>query len=85
MSAGQIRFWFGKRPKRFQETAPSACSIARSQATGGSKDRFHFLEPYMEPLLVAGWFERTLLAKPQGNRQLTEKGRQVNGEWTGGA
>ena len=42
------------------------------------KDRKHFRKTYLEPLLSAGWLERTIPAKPNSRLQkyrLTKKGR----------
>ncbi len=48
------------------------------QQAAGILDREHFRNAYLEPLLVAGWLERTLPDKPTSPNQryrLTEKGR----------
>lgn len=48
------------------------------QQAAGILDREHFRNAYLEPLLAAGWLERTLPAKPTSPNQryrLTEKGR----------
>jgi len=50
---------------------------ALQQATG-ILDREHFRNAYLEPLLAAGWLERTIPEKPTSPNQryrLTEKGR----------
>ena len=68
--------------------ARSDCSFADLQAAAGLKDRVHFLKTHLEPLLLAGWIERTIPDKPRSSKQkyrLTEKGRQTRDEWTGGA
>jgi hypothetical protein len=44
----------------------------------GIKDREHFRRTYLDPLLRAGWLERTIPGKPTSRLQkyrLTEKGR----------
>jgi ATP-dependent DNA helicase RecG len=69
------------------EAASSACSFAEPQAAAGLKDRVHFLKTHLEPLLLAGWIERTIPDKPRSSKQkyrLTEKGRQALRERTGG-
>ena len=73
---------------RVLEAASSACSFAELQAAAGLKDRVHFLKTHLEPLLLAGWIERTIPDKPRSSKQkyrLTEKGRQTLDERTGGA
>jgi ATP-dependent DNA helicase RecG len=68
--------------------ARSDCSFADLQAAAGLKDRVHFLKTHMEPLLLAGWIERTIPDKPRSSKQkyrLTENGRQTLDERTGGA
>jgi ATP-dependent DNA helicase RecG len=60
------------------EAASSACSLGELQAAAGLKDRVHFLKTHLEPLLLAGWIERTIPDKPRSSKQkyrLTEKGR----------
>ncbi len=60
--------------------ARSDCSFADLQAAAGLKDRVHFLKTHLEPLLLAGWIERTIPDKPHSSKQkyrLTEKGRQA--------
>ena len=55
------------------------CSFAELQADTGLKDRVHFLKTHLEPLLFAGWIERTITDKPRSNKQkyrLTEKGKR---------
>ena len=67
--------------------ARSDCSFAELQAAAGLKDRVRFLKTHMEPLLVAGWFERTVPAKPRSSKRkyrLIEKGRQTLDERAGG-
>ena len=68
--------------------ASSACSFAELQEAAGLKDRVHFLKTHLEPLLLAGWIERTIPDKPRSSKQkyrLTEKGRQTLDGRTGGA
>jgi ATP-dependent DNA helicase RecG len=58
----------------------SDCSFAKLQAAAGLKDRVHFLKTHLEPLLLAGWIERTIADKPHSSKQkyrLTENGRQA--------
>ncbi len=48
------------------------------QEAAALKDREHFREAYLEPLVTAGWLERTIPNKPTSRLQkyrLTEKGR----------
>ncbi len=43
------------------------------------KDREHFRKTYLEPLLAAGWIERTIPDKPQSPKQryyLTGEGKK---------
>lgn len=50
------------------------------QRAAGISHREHFRKAYMEPLLAAGWIERTIPDKPRSKNQkyrLTEKGRAV--------
>jgi len=51
------------------EAASSACSFADLQAAAGLKDRVHFLKTHLEPLLLAGWIERTIPDKPRSSKQ----------------
>jgi len=56
------------------------CSSADLQAAAWLKDRVDFLKTHIEPLLLAGWIERTIPDKPRSSRQkyrLTEKGRKA--------
>jgi predicted HTH transcriptional regulator len=60
----------------------SAVDGARSreelQSAVGMADREHFRKTYVEPLVTAGWLERTIPDKPTSSRQkyrLTDKGR----------
>jgi ATP-dependent DNA helicase RecG len=72
---------------RVLEAASSACSFAEPQAAAGLKDRVHFLKTHLEPLLLAGWIERTIPDKPRSSKQkyrLTEKGRQALQKHEGG-
>ncbi len=65
---------------RVLEAARSDCSFAQLQAAAGLKDRVHFLKTHPEPLLLAGWIERTIPDKPRSSKQkyrLTEKVRQA--------
>ena len=67
--------------------ASSACSFAELQVAAGLKDRVHFLKTHLEPLLFAGWIERTIPDKPRSSKQkyrLTEKGQKVLHKETGG-
>ena len=59
--------------------ARSDCSFAELEAAAGLKDRVHFLKTHLEPLLLAGWIERTIPDKPRSSKQkyrLTEKGKR---------
>ena len=51
------------------EAASTACSFAKLQAAAGLKDRVHFLKTHLEPLLLAGWIERTIQDKPRSSKQ----------------
>jgi len=60
--------------------ARSDCSFANFQAAAGLKDRVHFLKAHLEPLLFAGWIERTIPDKPHSSKQkyrLTAAGKRV--------
>ncbi len=60
--------------------ASSACSFAHLQAAVGLEDCVHFLKTHLEPLLFAGWIERTFPDKPRSSKQkyrLIKKGRQA--------
>ena len=62
------------------EAASSACSFAELQAAAGLKDRVHFLKTHLEPLLFAGWIERTIPDKPRSSKQryrLTAAGKKA--------
>ena len=73
--------------------ARQACSFANLQKALGLKDRVHFLKAYLEPLLAAGWIERTIPDKPRSPRQryrtttagekLIEKGGKAGSGRTG--
>ena len=59
--------------------ARSDCSFADLQAAAGLKDRAIILKMHLEPLLLAGWIERTIPDKPRSSKQkyrLTEKGKR---------
>jgi hypothetical protein len=48
------------------------------QSAAGMADREHFRQTYVEPLVTAGWLERTIPDKPTSRFQkyrLTDKGR----------
>ena len=48
------------------------------QVAAGMKHREHFRKAYVEPLMTAGWLERTIPDKPNSRLQkyrLTDKGR----------
>ena len=69
------------------EAASSACSFAELQAAAGLKDRVHFPKTHLEPLLFAGWIERTIPDKLHSSKRkyrLTKKGRQALRERAGG-
>ena len=60
--------------------AHSPRSLAELQQETGLKDRVHFLKAYVEPLLAAGWLERTIPDKPRSSKQeyrLTEEGKGI--------
>ncbi len=65
---------------RVLEAACSTSSFSQLLDAAGLRDRVHFLKTYLEPLLAAGWLERTIPEKPRSSKQksrLTEKGRQL--------
>ena len=49
--------------------ARSNCYFADLQVAAGLKDRGHFLKTHLEPLLLAGWIERTIPDKPRSSKQ----------------
>ena len=79
---GQVTPQVTPQVTRVLGAARSDCSFADLQAATGLKDRVHFLKTHLEPLLLAGWIERTIPDKPRSSKQkyrLTEKGRRVLG------
>jgi ATP-dependent DNA helicase RecG len=57
------------------------------QVATGMRNREHFRKAYIEPLLAAGWLERTIPDKPNSRLQkyrITQAGEQALREWTGG-
>jgi len=65
-------------------TANEARSREELQTATGMMDREHFRKAYVEPLVTAGWLERTIPDKPTSRLQkyrLTAKGR----DWLAGA
>lgn len=84
--APQVALQVTPQVTRVLGAASSACSFAELQAAAGLKDRVHFLKTHLEPLLFAGWIERTISDKPRSNKQkyrLTEKGQKVLHKETG--
>ena len=60
------------------EAASEAAARESLQTAVGMKHREHFRKAYLEPLLNAGWLERTIPGKPTSRLQkyrLTDKGR----------
>ena len=60
------------------EAASETAARETLQAAVGMKHREHFRKAYLEPLLTAGWLERTIPGKPTSRLQkyrLTDKGR----------
>jgi predicted HTH transcriptional regulator len=60
------------------ETATEAVAREILQDAMAMKDREHFRKTYLEPLIAAGWLERTIPDKPTSPNQkyrLTKKGR----------
>ena len=63
-----------------QVAAQQANSRDELQKAAGIKDREHFRKAYLEPLLFAGWLERTIPDKPRSRLQryrTTETGREA--------
>jgi hypothetical protein len=63
-----------------QVAAQKANSRGELQKAAGIKDREHFRKAYLEPLLLAGWLERTIPDKPRSRMQryrTTEAGREA--------
>jgi len=63
-----------------QVAAQKANSRDELQKAAGIKDREHFRKAYLEPLLFAGWLERTIPDKPRSRLQryrTTETGREA--------
>jgi hypothetical protein len=63
-----------------QVAAQKANSRDELQKAAGIKDREHFRKAYLEPLLFAGWLERTIPDKPRSRMQryrTTETGREA--------
>ena len=59
--------------------APNPATREELQESFGLKDREHFRKAYLEPLVSAGWLERTIPDKPTSRFQryrITEKGRK---------
>ena len=75
--------------KVLDATANEARSREELQTAAGMMDREHFRKAYVEPLVTAGWLERTIPDKPTSRLQkyrLTTKGRDwLVGEMKGGA
>ena len=62
------------------KAAATASSAAQLLVSAGLKDRAHFRKAYLEPLVQAGWLERTIPEKPTSRLQryrLTEAGRKA--------
>jgi len=60
------------------KAARKECGASELQAAAALKDRVHFLKRYLDPMLAAGWLERTIPDKPRSSKQkyrLTDKGR----------
>jgi predicted HTH transcriptional regulator len=75
--------------KVLDATANEARSREELQTVTGMIDREHFRKAYIEPLVTAGWLERTIPDKPTSRLQkyrLTPKGRDwLVGAMKGGA
>lgn len=66
-------------------TATEAVSRGILQDAMAMKDREHFRKTYLEPLIAAGWMERTKPDKPTSPNQkyrLTEKGQAWLADWS---
>jgi ATP-dependent DNA helicase RecG len=62
------------------EAAVASASASDLQRVVGLKDRVHFLESYLRPLLESGWLVRTIPDKPTSRLRrykTTDAGRQV--------
>jgi len=62
------------------KAAVEAVSREALQAASGLRDRKHFTETYLQPLLEAGWLEMTIPEKPRSSKQryrITAKGREA--------
>ena len=63
------------------EAATAPASASDLQRVVGLRDRVHFLESYLQPLLESGWLARTIPDKPTSRLQrykTTEAGLQVS-------
>ena len=65
-------------------TAHEARSREELQAATGMIDREHFRKAYIEPLVMAGWLERTIPDKPTSRLQKYRLGAK-GGDWLAGA
>ena len=60
--------------------AEKPCTRSELQQAAGLKDREHFRQAYLEPLLATGWLEMTIPDKPRSSKQryrATETGQKV--------
>jgi len=63
------------------EAAAASASASDLQRVVGLKDRVHFLESHLQPLLESGWLARTIPDKPTSRLQryqTTEAGLRVS-------
>lgn len=79
-----------KYPTSTQQVAPQVRAVLEAarqvvnaealQRAAGLKDRVHFLQSYLRPLLERGWLERTIPDKPRSRNQryrITKQGTEV--------
>jgi hypothetical protein len=77
-SAPQATPQVATQAARLLRAAAEPSSRDHLQAAAGMSDREHFRKAYLEPLLRAGWIERTIPDKPTSPHQryrLTPQGR----------
>jgi len=78
ISAAQVTAQVTAQVARILEAATEAATRETLQEVAAIKHREHFRKAHLEPLLRAGWLERTIPDKPTSRLQkyrLTDKGR----------